>query len=57
MTGPLSTLACCALWTEILAATVELDPGVCLWRSANQDGNDGFNTALAEQLRDRIPEL
>ncbi len=57
VTGPLSTLACCALWTEILAATVELDPGVCLWRSANQDGNDGFNTALAEQLRDRIPEL
>jgi len=57
VTSPLSTLACCALWTEILADTVELDPGVRLWRSANQDGNDGFNTALAGQLRDRIPEL
>lgn len=36
VTSPLSTLACCALWTEILADTVELDPGVRLWRSANQ---------------------
>lgn len=57
VTGPLSTLACCALWTEILSATVELDPGIRLWRSANQDGNDGFNARLAQQLRDRIPEL
>lgn len=55
--SPLSTLACCAFWIEILADTVELDPGVCLWRSAGQDGNGGFDTALAGQLRDRIPEL
>ncbi len=57
VTSPLSTLSCCALWTEILAAVVELDPTIPLWRSANQDGNDGFNQSLTEQLRSRIPEL
>jgi hypothetical protein len=36
---------------------VELDPTMPLWRSANQDGNDGFNQSLTEQLRSRIPEL
>ena len=57
VTSPLSTLSCCALWTEILAAVVELDPTMPLWRSANQDGNDGFNQSLTEQLRSGIPEL
>lgn len=57
VTSPMSTLACCAVWTEILAMMAKIEPSVPLWRSANRDGNDQFNARLVDQLRTRIPEL
>lgn len=57
VTSPLSTLAGCALWSRVLAVAVTIDASLPLWRSANRDGNDEFNAALAQQLRGKIPQL
>ena len=57
VTVPLSSLATNALWSELLARVVDLDPSVDLWRSANVEGNDAANTAVMKRLVERIPEL
>lgn len=57
VTLPLSSLATNALWLELLARIVRLDPSVDLWRSANVEGNDHANARVIERLAPRIPEL
>lgn len=56
-TAPLSSLATTALWTDVLRRVHRIHPGAPCWRSANVEGNDEFNHALAEHYGVRVPEL
>ncbi|MCH1881645.1 sugar isomerase domain-containing protein [Agrococcus sp. ARC_14] len=56
-TAAASSLAATALWMRVQQEIVDAAPDVELWRSANVEGNDSLNRAVAARWAARIPEL